>query len=170
MENVYIKRAENLYFNGTEECSYKVTIEEKYKNDFGAFTPIGVLKSSTTRISYMDLLDLIISLSKKEQELFNEIKNNSDRNLRIASMDHWENLDKSVQGILYQRLVTIKAVGLIRKIYPMAIPKEMHDSALTARIVNILTKPGKFSFIINPNYIKAFEVNSAKAIWNQLKN
>jgi len=105
MPNVYIEKADTLHFNSSKDQSFKVTTEEKFRNNFGAFTAVLTLKSLTTRIHYMDAYDIVISLSKKEQEVFQEIKNFSDRDLRIAAMDHWENLDKSVQGTLYQRLI-----------------------------------------------------------------
>jgi len=169
MQNVYVEKADTLYFNSNKDQSFKITTEEKFRNNFGAFTAVLTLKSLTTRIHYMDAYDIVISLSKKEQEIFQEIKNFSDRDLRIAAMDHWEDLDKSIQGALYQRLAHIKEVGLIRKIHKMPIPKGMQDKALTARVVNLLTNPGKFTFIINPAIIMGFEVNSARAIWNQLE-
>ena len=168
MQNVYVEKADSLYFNSNKDQSFKVITEEKFRNNFGAFTAVSTVQSLTTRIPYMDIFDIIILLSKKEQLVFQEIKNHSDRNLRIAAMDHWENLDKSLQGTLYQRLAHIKEVGLIRKIHAISIPKDMQDKAITARIVNLLTNPGKFTFIINPELIKGFEINSARAIWNQL--
>lgn len=134
-----------------------------YKEDFSPFSMVGPLRRLNTRIYKMDIFDIVLSLSKKEQELWNEIRERSDPEYGLAVMDHFESYNKTQMNMLYRRLSSLKAADLVRKV----IPFENIQSPLAIEKPRPII-PKKHSYMINPEHIKPYQYSAAKYIWNQL--
>lgn len=137
----------------------------RFKEDFSPFSMVGPLRRLNTRKYYMDIFDIVISLSKKEQELWNEIREKSDPEFGLSVMEHFEDYNKTQMNMLYRRLSSLRSAGLIRKV----IPFENIQTPLAVEKPRPVI-PKKHSYMINPEHIKPYQYAAAKYIWEQLED
>lgn len=136
----------------------------KNKEDFSPFSMVGPLRRANTRRRYMDIFDIVISLSKKEQELWNEIRERSDSEFGLSVMSHFEDYNKTQMNMLYRRLSSLKAAGLVLKVIPF---DPLRTPLAVEKPKSVI--PKKHSYMINPEHIKPFQYSAAQHIWKQLK-
>lgn len=160
MEETEKSKANAIWLNHDEILQKKQIFQEKYS----PYSMIGKCKRLDTRIQYMDIFDRLLAVSKKAAQLWNEIKENSDKDTNIAVMHSFNNLDKSTMGTTYRRLVELKEQNLIRKVIPFELPTE--DLPMLKSLPAI---PEMHSYMINPYLLKPWKYELAKQIWDLIE-
>lgn len=160
MEETESNKAIAIWLNHNEALQKKQIFTEKY----APYSMIGKCKRLDTRIQYMDIFDRLLAVSKKAGQLWNEIKENSDKDTNIAVMHSFNDLDKSTMGTTYRRLVELKEQDLIRKVVPFELP-----STDLAMLKSIPAIPEMHSYMINPYLLKPWKYELAKQIWDLIE-
>ena len=132
-----------------------LVVENKkvYKDDFGRFNAIGVLNNKKEKGSKVDLLDILFSCSRAAGLLFIDLKNNRDPQNNVVTMKQWETL----------------SVGQLRSKYSQL--KELIDKHLIIKVEPIddhISKPPRFTYMINPYIIIPRKNNDTKNLWKLL--
>lgn len=162
MEETKNNKATAVYvaLEPNEAIQKKIIHDEKY----GPYSMVGKCKRSNTRTQYMDIFDRLLVVSKKAAHLWNELKENSDKDTNIVVMHSFNDLDKSTMGTTYRRLVELKEQDLIRKVIPFELPNE--DLPMLKSLPAI---PEMHSYMINPYLLRPWKYNLAKQIWDLIK-
>jgi len=104
-----------------------------------------------------DLLSIMINLSKKSKELFNELRN-VNLELNIVTLADIDKLSKNEQASLNKSLRQLKKINLFRKV----IPFELYNSELN----KVTHLPEKYTYMINPHLLKPWKFSLATQIWD----
>ena len=160
---INIEKIEAINFLPEEGKRYKIETEKDFKENYAPFGMIGPYKRNNARKQYMDIFDLLLSLPKSTALLFNEIKENSDKDLGIAVMTMFEDYPKSKMGTTYRRLAKLREINLVKKVVPIELPQDQ----LSGFKPNSIT-PEKYSYMINPYQLKPWKYELAKEIWERI--
>lgn len=128
---------------------YTVKSKKVYR-PFGMAAPFRHKKS---RSFSMDLIDKLVTVSKAAAVLFNDLKNNRCPDTNVVTMGDWGELTPSEIRSAYRKISELKKADLI-------VGVEAVDGKIN--------KPPKFTYMINPYYIKPWEYDKAKTGWELL--
>ena len=146
-------KVKTLSIESIEDTVLVVESKKVYKDDFGRFNAIGVLNNKKEKGSKVDLLDILFSCSRAAGLLFIDLKNNRDPQNNVVTMKQWETL----------------TVGQLRSKYSQL--KELMDKHLIIKVEPIddhISKPPRFTYMINPYIIIPRKNNDTKNLWKLL--
>ena len=144
---IYLEEDEEL------ELTWRRIPDPCNKQDLGRFNAIGVLNNKKEKGSKVDLLDILFSCSRAAGLLFIDLKNNRDPQNNMVTMKQWETL----------------TVGQLRSKYSQL--KELMDKHLIIKVEPIddhISKPPRFTYMINPYIIIPRKSNDTKNLWKLL--
>ena len=147
------ENVKGVSFDPDDEYEYTVSAKRKHKEDYRPFSMAAPFKHKNARRTEMDLIEILITLPKAAIIIFNDLKNNRCPNQNIVTMGEWEALDAGKLRPIYRYLNDLVKAGLIVKVIA---------------IREVLGKPPKFTYMINPYIIKPWEYNKAKETWKLL--
>lgn len=132
----------------------EVTINKKYKNNFGRFQAIGEINCMYTKSKEKktDIFNVIAQMSKPAIILFNELKNNRAPETNVTTYSTKAMTDKE-KALHRLRIRELKKFNLVKRI----------------KTYNRFEPIPADSWIINPVFIKCTEYNTAKTIYGGLK-
>jgi hypothetical protein len=134
--------------------SEEITINKRYKNNFGKFQAIGEINCMYTKDKEKktDIFNIIAQMSKPAIILFNELKNNRapETNITTYSTKIMTNREKALHRL---RIRELKKFNLIKKI----------------KTYNRFEPIPADSWIINPAFIKCSEYTNAIKVYGGLK-
>ena len=82
----------SVTFDTTLDNEYVVKMKQIYKNNLHPFSAVGPIKYKNSSKITKDIIDYIIDLRRGARLLFQELKNNRDRNNNLVTMEHWVEL------------------------------------------------------------------------------
>jgi len=138
------------------------TKKQTCKEHYPPYSMVGTLHQLESRSSFMDLFDLFDTVSKSERHLFTEIKNASLSRTNIAVMTNF--MEHQNMSNIYLRLKHLIEANLIMKVIPIKITDPEQDE-----MRNILYRPQRYTYMINPRLIIPWKYEMAKQIWDLLK-
>ena len=133
---------------------YVVTMKQIYKNNLHPFSAVGPIKYKNSSKITKDIIDYIIDLRRGARLLFQELKNNRDRNNNLATMKQWVELPANEKRLLQLNCTELIKAGLILKVKV----KHLED----------YDKTKAYTYLINPYVIKPKYCDDARSLWKLL--
>jgi hypothetical protein len=121
------------------------------KRPFGITGPIKY-KNSYYKHDRLDPFDRIIALTKTGQQIFKQIRDERDKDLNIATMTQWNELNVT------QTRFKQRGVSDLIKSKIICKAKEFKKYSF---------KPNSHTYMINPYFIKCNKYNMAKEFWKE---
>ncbi len=129
-------------------------IEVKNYDDNDQFSFIGPIKykNSYYKHSKLDPFDRIIALSKTGQQIFQQIRDARDKDLNLATIDWWKDLNSSQARFKQRGIIDLTNNKLVCK------AKEFKKYSFY---------PEQHTYMINPFFIKCNKYYMAKEFWKE---
>ena len=144
----------SVTFDTISDKEYVVTMKQIYKNSLHPFSAVGPIKYKNSSKITKDIIDYIIDLRKGARLLFQELKNNRDRNNNLVTMEHWVELPVNEKRLLQLNCTELIKAGLILKVKV----KHLED----------YDKTKAYTYLINPYVIKPKDCDDARSLWKLL--
>ena len=144
----------SVTFDTISDKEYVVTLKQIYKNSLHPFSAVGPIKYKNSSKITKDIIDYIIDLRKGARLLFQELKNNRDRNNNLVTMEHWVKLPVNEKRLLQLNCTELIKAGLILKVKV----KHLED----------YDKTKAYTYLINPYVIKPKDCDDACSLWKLL--
>ena len=144
----------SVTFDTISDKEYVVTMKQIYKNNLHPFSAVGPIKYKNSSKITKDIIDYIIDLRKGARLLFQELKNNRDRNNNLVTMEHWVELPVNEKRLLQLNCTELIKAGLILKVKV----KHLED----------YDKTKAYTYLINPYVIKPKDCDDACSLWKLL--
>ena len=144
----------SVTFDALSDKEYVVTMKQIYKNNLHPFSAVGPIKYKNSSKITKDIIDYIIDLRKGARLLFQELKNNRDRNNNLVTMEHWVELPVNEKRLLQLNCTELIKAGLILKVKV----KHLED----------YDKTKAYTYLINPYVIKPKDCDDACSLWKLL--
>ncbi len=144
----------SVTFDAAIDKEYVVKMKQIYKNDLRPFSAVGPIKYKNSSKITKDIIDYIIDLRKGARLLFQELKNNRDRNNNLVTMEHWVELPVNEKRLLQLNCTELIKAGLILKVKV----KHLED----------YDKTKAYTYLINPYVIKPKDCDDARNLWKLL--
>ena len=145
---IYLEEDEEL------ELTWRRLPDPCNKRDLGPFSAVGPIKYKNSSKITKDIIDYIIDLKRGARLLFQELKNNRDRNNNLVTMEHWIELPVNEKRLLQLNCTELIKAGLILKVKVKHI--EDYD------------KTKAYTYLINPYVIKPKNYDDACILWKLL--
>ena len=144
----------SVTFNTVLDKEYVVKMKQIYKNDLRPFSAVGPIKYKNSSKITKDIIDYIIDLRRGARLLFQELKNNRDRDNNLATMKQWVELPANEKRLLQLNCTELIKAGLILKVKV----KHLED----------YDKTKAYTYLINPYVIKPRDYDDACSLWKLL--
>lgn len=144
----------SVTFDTTLDNEYVVKMKQIYKNNLHPFSAVGPIKYKNSSKITKDIIDYIIDLRRGARLLFQELKNNRDRNNNLVTMEHWVELPVNEKRLLQLNCTELIKTGLILKVKV----KHLED----------YDKTKAYTYLINPYVIKPKDCDDACSLWKLL--
>ena len=144
----------SVTFDTVINREYVVKTKYIYKNDLRPFSAVGPIKYKNSSKITKDIIDYIIDLRRGARLLFQELKNNRDRNNNLVTMEHWVELPVNEKRLLQLNCTELIKAGLILKVKV----KHLED----------YDKTKAYTYLINPYVIKPKDCDDARSLWKLL--
>ena len=145
---IYLEEDEEL------ELTWRKIPDPCNKRDLGRFSAVGPIKYKNSSKITKDIIDYIIDLRRGARLLFQELKNNRDRNNNLATMKQWVELPANEKRLLQFNCTELIKAGLILKVKV----KHLED----------YDKTKAYTYLINPYVIKPKDCDDARILWKLL--
>jgi len=137
-------------FNNKINVSFARGVIED-KRPFGVTGPIKY-KNSYYKHSKLDPFDRIIALSKTGQQIFQQIRDARDKDLNLATIDWWKDLNSSQARFKQRGIIDLTNNKLVCK------AKEFKKYSFY---------PEQHTYMINPFFIKCNKYYMAREFWKE---